>query len=545
MKSQIKIFVASNCVILMLLLMSGMVSAQFVINANDIPSTPGICIITEDDTVNGIGVDVGLPGANRVWRFDAPYPSALTRQVLLAPNDTPFSAQFPDANVAIRYDGKLGHIVHSYYFDDISGDIYGYQQLTPAGLWIHGFGVDSALASFNEYVADVQGTVDIDPNVLLHSFPLRYGKTWESVSDFTVEADTILFGIPITLSADIKDNVSSVVDGWGTIYLPTASYRTLRVKSYISLQEDLYLNGVPIRSKKTRTINYYWIAQNYGIVARVISYSNEPDDGFLMAKQVSRLHRFNPKIELRLDAYSGHRGDIFEMPIHVNNVTDLSITSVQFKIGFDPGKLIPLEVVTRGALTEQWRVSAFAVTATGMEFKIIGNEPLAGEGVLCYLKVQANPNATDFGLTTLSFDEVKIDKSGPLVVPFPGRFVLLPGSVLTHEEKIAFEQLAAGSPVEFQLMQNYPNPFNAFTTIAYQLPSGSAVMIQIFDMQGRLIHTMAQGMQPAGHHFVTWDGRDGFANPVASGTYYYRIDVAPQELTQQPQSSVKKLILMK
>ncbi|MFZ5519455.1 MAG: FlgD immunoglobulin-like domain containing protein [Candidatus Zhuqueibacterota bacterium] len=545
MKSFIKILSTSSCVILVSLLFSGVVSAQFVINANDFPSTPGICIITEDDTVNGIGIDVGLPGANRVWRFDQPYPSTLSRQVLMAPKDTPFSAQFPDANVAVRYDGKLGHIVHSYYFDDISGEIYGYQQLTPGELRIQGFGVDSALARYNEYVADVRGIVDIEPNVLMHSFPLRYGKTWQSVSDFSVEADTTLFGIPITLSADIKDNVSSVVDGWGTIYLPNASYRTLRVKSYISLQEDLFLNGVQIRSKKTRTINYYWIAQHYGIVARVISYSNEPDDGFLLAKQVSRIHLFNPKIELRLDSYSGHRGDIFEIPIHINKVTDLSISSVQFKIGFDTGKLIPMEVITRGALTEKWRAPELIATTTGVQFKLSGDEPLAGEGVLCYLKMQANPNATDYGLTAISFDEVKIDKSGPMIVPFPGRFVLLPGNVLTREEQIAFEQLVAGSLAEFRLMQNYPNPFNSLTTIGYQLPSNSTVTLQIFDMQGRLIHTLAQGTQPAGQHFLNWDGRDGFANLVASGTYYYRIDVAPNETTQQTLSFVKKLILLK
>ena len=545
MKVQVKFFYFLIIVSFTLMFCYGNVLAQFTINATDIPSIPGICIITEDDVVDGIGIDVGLPGTNRVWRFDQPYPSVLTRQVIMDPAKTPFSDQFPDANLAIRYDGKLGHIVHSYYFDDISGDIYGYQRLTPRDNWIHGFGVDSAQAIFKEYVADVKGSVNIDPNVLLHTFPLRYGKTWESVSDFTVEGVAELFGIPITLSADIKDSVYYVVDGWGTIILPTASYRALRVKSYITLVEDIYINGVQTRSRKTRTINYHWIAQRYGIVARVISYSNEPDDGFLMAKQVSRLHIFAPKIELRMENFSGRRGDTFEMPINVTDLTDLDITSVQMKIGFDTGKLIPLEVISQGTLTEKWGAPEFAAVEGGLEFKISGEEPLSGDGILCYIKFQANPNATNFGLTTISFDEIVIDKSGPLVVPFPGRFVLLPGSVFALGEEESREDITSASPVEFKLLQNYPNPFNPQTTIEYQLPSNSSVTLRIFDMQGRLINTLVRGAKSAGYHFATWDGRDFSSNLVASGTYYYRIDITPTENNQQKNSSVKKLIFMK
>lgn len=545
MKTRFRSFFLFVIICTFLLLYFGESQAQFNINANDIPSIPGICIITEDDVVDGIGIDVGLPGANRVWRFDLPYPSVLTRQVIMDPADTPFADQFPDANLAIRYDGKLGHIVHSYYFDDISGDIYSYQKLTPQNNWIHGFGADSALAKFKEYEADVRGSVNIDPNVLLHEFPLRYGKTWESVSDFTVEGVAELFGIPLTLSADIKDSVHYVVDGWGTIILPKASYRALRVKSYITLQEDVFINGVQTRSKKTRTINYHWIAQRYGIVARVISYSNEPDDGFLMAKQVSRLHIFGARIELRMDNYSGRRGDIFEIPINVTDLTDLDITSVQMKIGFDTGKLIPLEVITQGALTEKWGDVELTATESGLELKMSGDEALSGSGVLCYLKLQANPNATNFGLTTISFDEVVINKSGPLVIPFPGRFVLLPGSMFSQDEEKSNENLVSTSPAEFRLMQNYPNPFNPQTTIEYHLPSNSSVTLRIFDMQGRLINTLVQGSKSAGYHHITWNGRDYSDNLVASGSYYYRIDATLNEHNQQILSSVKKLIFMK
>jgi hypothetical protein len=88
-------------------------------------------------------------------------------------------------------------------------------------------------------------------------------------------------------------------------------------------------------------------------------------------------------------------------------------------------------------------------------------------------------------------------------------------------------------PVEFSLSQNYPNPFNAQTIIQYSLPKQSDVSIDIFDILGRKIETVAEGIKSVGEHQAVWD-----ANGQSSGIYFYRIKARDKVET-------KKMVLMK
>ena len=76
--------------------------SQITINSTDIPSEIGTLIITKDDTVEAVEVDVGLPGENQIWRFDQDFPGVLTRQHIVAIETTPFNQHFPTADFAIR-----------------------------------------------------------------------------------------------------------------------------------------------------------------------------------------------------------------------------------------------------------------------------------------------------------------------------------------------------------------------------------------------------------------------------------------------------------
>jgi len=79
-------------------------------------------------------------------------------------------------------------------------------------------------------------------------------------------------------------------------------------------------------------------------------------------------------------------------------------------------------------------------------------------------------------------------------------------------------------PVPFELSGNHPNPFNPRTTIEFALPARAPVLLQIFDMRGRLVRTLRHGDMPAGRHAVIWDGVDGRGRPVASGVLVYRLE---------------------
>lgn len=73
-------------------------------------------------------------------------------------------------------------------------------------------------------------------------------------------------------------------------------------------------------------------------------------------------------------------------------------------------------------------------------------------------------------------------------------------------------------PGSYQLYAAYPNPFNAVTTIGYQLPEISQVVLTIYDIQGREVITLVKGKQPAGRYTVSWN-----ADKFSSGIYFYKL----------------------
>ena len=74
-------------------------------------------------------------------------------------------------------------------------------------------------------------------------------------------------------------------------------------------------------------------------------------------------------------------------------------------------------------------------------------------------------------------------------------------------------------PVNFFLSQNYPNPFNPITTIEYLLPFDVQTKIHIFDLHGREISILFDGIQIAGYHAIVWD-----ASGLPNGIYNYSLE---------------------
>lgn len=102
------------------------------------------------------------------------------------------------------------------------------------------------------------------------------------------------------------------------------------------------------------------------------------------------------------------------------------------------------------------------------------------------------------------------------------------------------EETAATMPTSFGLSQNYPNPFNPETSIAYQLPKDAHVSLQIYNLTGQVVATLANGKKSAGHHNALWNGRDEVGRQLPSGVYFYRLLVNKGEWAQ-----VRKMTLLK
>lgn len=75
---------------------------------------------------------------------------------------------------------------------------------------------------------------------------------------------------------------------------------------------------------------------------------------------------------------------------------------------------------------------------------------------------------------------------------------------------------------------NYPNPFNPSTEIRFEINTKSDVKLEIFDIAGRLITQLANGIMEPSVYKYTWDG-----TKYSSGVYFYRLNVNGKIFTQK------------
>ena len=75
-----------------------------------------------------------------------------------------------------------------------------------------------------------------------------------------------------------------------------------------------------------------------------------------------------------------------------------------------------------------------------------------------------------------------------------------------------------GGPQAFSVSQNSPNPFNPSTTIYYTLAEAGDVSIEIFNVAGQRVDTIANEFMSVGSHSVTWD-----ASGFSAGVYFYTV----------------------
>lgn len=75
-------------------------------------------------------------------------------------------------------------------------------------------------------------------------------------------------------------------------------------------------------------------------------------------------------------------------------------------------------------------------------------------------------------------------------------------------------------PSAFALHQNFPNPFNPSTVITYDVPTTAFVSLKVFDLLGREVRTLVNGIQSPQTHAVRFD-----ASGLAAGIYLYRLQL--------------------
>lgn len=110
----------------------------------------------------------------------------------------------------------------------------------------------------------------------------------------------------------------------------------------------------------------------------------------------------------------------------------------------------------------------------------------------------------------------------------------------------AQRELYGDSPVEglrtasaqFELEANYPNPFNPTTEINYTLSNAGNVELSVYNILGEKVKTLVSQKLTAGRHSVTWNATNDLGVRVATGVYFYKLDMGGQV-------QVRKMLLVK
>ncbi len=96
------------------------------------------------------------------------------------------------------------------------------------------------------------------------------------------------------------------------------------------------------------------------------------------------------------------------------------------------------------------------------------------------------------------------------------------------------EQPNGELPDGFGLAQNFPNPFNPSTTITYDVAQTAHVTLDVFDVTGRKVATLVDGVRTASSYNVRWE-----AGNLPSGVYFYQLRADGQLI------DAKKMLLVK
>jgi len=101
-------------------------------------------------------------------------------------------------------------------------------------------------------------------------------------------------------------------------------------------------------------------------------------------------------------------------------------------------------------------------------------------------------------------------------------------------EKILFSSSAVSVPESaLALHQNKPNPFNPSTTIGYDLPDRTHVILDVYDVSGRHVRNLVDEVKDEGSYSAVWNGKDYSGNTVSSGVYFYVLNTGKRSFTRK------------
>jgi len=196
-------------------------------------------------------------------------------------------------------------------------------------------------------------------------------------------------------------------------------------------------------------------------------------------------------------------------------------------------------------------ITTTAITAVSAQIKWNTDEPSDG-------RVEYGPDSTTFASSVrdTSFATTHTASLANLKAATTYYFRIIAGDragnsrtgaqqSFTTQQTVAVETPRHTPPATLALRQ-YPNPFHDFARFEIDLPSSGLMSLKIYDLQGREVVTLADGLRNAGLHFVAWQVQSGADRLLAAGVYFavlrYQSEVKFSARATAPISEMKQKI---
>ena len=197
-------------------------------------------------------------------------------------------------------------------------------------------------------------------------------------------------------------------------------------------------------------------------------------------------------------------GETFEAVLAMTAAGDLQGLSAQ--LDYDPAQLELLSVSAGELVSRQDRGGVVLSGGGGLiDAALLGEgSGLAGEGELARVRFRVRAE----GEPRLTLAEVE------------GR------DVQNQPVSIALLSSPAPPAARAAIRHAYPNPFDRETRVEFTLAQRGAVRVGVYDVAGRHVRTLMDGIEEAGVRTATWDGHDAHGVRREAGVYMIRIERA-------------------
>jgi hypothetical protein len=190
----------------------------------------------------------------------------------------------------------------------------------------------------------------------------------------------------------------------------------------------------------------------------------------------------------------------------------------------------------RGEVQLQWEIKRLGVAFDGSGLELGGvydtGQPIAGLGSRALI----DELVAGLEASTIYHWRMRIETDSPF---FPrSAWLALAGNNWSEIDLrtggasgVVADPVPAASPAALMLDAARPNPFNPSTSIAFTIAERGRAALTIYDVRGRFVTRLIDGVAEPGRHVVVWDGRSAAGRAMASGVYLIELSSGGERRT--------------